>query len=176
MLARARDNQPYVRPSAFAIACMIKNFRDQGGWNPEAVEFMVNRGVPTVKTWPEKSTSRSNNNESTWAEAARFKVTEGFMDMQLSKYDRNLNLDQLMTCLLCRIPCPIDLFWWGHSVCAMDPLEFDNSLPLSDNNRWGGRIWNSWTDSYGVNGTAVLRGSKFIPDGATGLKGVSLAA
>lgn len=176
MLARARDGQPYVRLSAYAVACMIKNFRDQGGWNPQAVEFLIKTGCPSVERWPEKSMNRNNNNQQTWAEAKQYRVTEGFMDINTSVYDRNLSLDQLMTCLLSRIPCPVDLNWWGHSVCAVDAVEFDDSLPLSDPNRWGTRIWNSWSDSWGERGMGVLRGRKAIPDGATALKVATLAA
>ena len=170
MISRAKDNQPYQRLSAYAIACIIKSYRDQGGWNPQAVEFLINRGCPTVKTWPEKSMSRSNDNAATWAEAAHFQLKDGWMDLNVSAYDRNLTFDQLATCLLSGIPCPVDLMWWGHSVCAVDLVEFDSSLALSDINRWGIRIWNSWSDSWGTRGMGVLRGRKAVPDGATAVR------
>lgn len=169
MVARARDNQPNVRLSAHAVACVIKNFRDQGGWNPLAVEFAMARGYPTIELWPEQSMSRQYDNQRTWADAAKYKITEGWMDLTPSAYDRNLSFDQLMTCLLLRIPCPTDHNWWGHSICSCDPVEFDNSLPLSDPNRWGSRILNSWRN-WGDRGFGILRGSKAISDGATAIK------
>lgn len=169
MVARARDNQPNVRLSAHAVGCMIKNFRNQGGWNPQAVEFGRDRGYPTIEFWPEKSMSRQWNNAETWEDAAKYKITEGWMDLEPSIYDRNLSFDQLMTCLLSRIPCPTDHAFMSHSVCSCDPVEFDNSLPLSDINRWGTRFLNSW-NNWGDRGFGLLRGRKAAPDGATAVK------
>jgi hypothetical protein len=169
---RLRDGQPYVRPSAHAVACKIKNFRDQGGWNPLAVEYAIKNGYPSILTWPEKSMNRNHDNAATWAEAANYKITDGWMDLTPPVYDRNLSFDQFFTCLLCRIPCPADYNWWGHSVCAVDPVEVDASLPLSDIRRWGVRIWNSWTDSWGQIGMGVLVGNRAVPNGATACKGV----
>jgi hypothetical protein len=169
---RARDGQPYVRLSAHAVACKIKGFRDEGGWNPLAVEYAIKHGYPSVEAWPEKSMSRSNDRPETWANAANYKIVDGWMDLQPPVYDRNLTLDQLFTCLLLRIPCPTDHNWWGHSICTLDPVEIDSSLPLNDANRWGTRIWNSWRHSWGTRGKGILRGRKCIPDGATACKGV----
>jgi hypothetical protein len=176
LLSRAVEAQPYVRLSAFAVGCKIKNFRNQGGWNPEAAEFMAKYGIPSVNKWPEKGTSRSYDNPATWEDAKQHRVIEGFWNLALSKYDRNLTFDQLMTCLLSRIPCPVDFSWWGHSVCACDPVELNDRLPLSNINRWGVRIWNSWTDNWGTLGMGVLAGSKAVPDGATAFKSIALSA
>jgi C1A family cysteine protease len=167
MLLRAKSGQAASRLSAHAVGCKIKNFRDQGGWSPQAVEFITANGVPDVTAWPEKSMSRSNDNAATWDNAKQYKIVEGWWDLAPAVYDRKLTFDQVATCLLLCIPVPSDFYWWGHSVCAMDLVEFDSSLPLSDINRWGVRIWNSWTDRWGDRGTSVLRGRKAVPDGAT---------
>ncbi len=170
--ARLRDGQPYVRLSAHAVACKIKNFRDEGGWNPLSVEYAIKHGYPSVQTWAEKSMSRQYDTAATWLEAANYKIVDGWMDLEASVYNRNLSFDQFMTCLLLRIPCPADYNHWRHSVCGCDPLEADSSLPLSDIRRWAVRIWNSWRDSWGAKGMGVLIGSKAVPDGATACKGV----
>jgi len=170
---RIRDNQPYVRLSAHAVAFKIKNGKDQGGWNPLSVEFAIKTGYPDVSVWPEKSMNRTHDNTATWLNAARNKIVDGWMELTPPVYDRNLTFDQLMTCLLLRIPCPVDYSWWGHSVCAVDPVEVDSSLPLSDIRRWGVRIWNSWTDNWGTLGMGVLAGNKAVPNGATACKGTT---
>lgn len=170
---RIRDNQPYVRLSCHAVAAKIKNFRDEGGWNPLSVEYAIKHGYPDVSVWPEKSMSRSHDNTATWLNAAKHKIVDGWMDLTPPVYDRNLTFDQLMTCLFLRIPCPVDYNWWGHSVCAVDPVEVDASLPLSDIRRWGVRIWNSWTDNWGTLGMGVLAGNKAVPNGATACKGTT---
>lgn len=176
MIVRARDNLPHVRLSAHAVGCKIKNFRNQGGWNPQAVEYGIQHGYPDVEHWKEKSMSRSNDTPATWANAAKHQIIEGWMDMTPAFYDRNLSLQQLLTCLCLRIPCPIDLMWWRHSICAIDPVDADQSLRANNPKRYGWRFLNSWSDRYGVLGTGVVAGSKAEPDGGTAIKVVEATA
>ena len=163
---RIRDNQPYVRLSAHGPACKIKNFQKEGGWGALSVEFAIKNGYPDISVWPEKSMSRQYDTTATWLNAARHKIVDGWMDLTPPVYDRRLSFDQFFTCLLLHIPCTADYNWWGHSVVAVDPVEVDSSLPLSDVRRWGVRIWNSWTDSWGQLGMGVLAGNKAVPSSA----------
>jgi len=162
---RAVSNEPYVPLSAFAVACKIKNFRNQGGWGAQACDFIATNGVPTELIWPRKATNRSLDNPATWEDAAKRKLTEGFMEAG-APYDRDLTLDQVVSLLLRHIPVVVEYNWWGHSVYACDPVDLDSSLPLSHINRWGLRIRNSWTDRWGERGFGILRGRKAIPDGS----------
>lgn len=175
MLLRARDNQPYVRLSAYAIACIIKNYRDQGGWGAQGLDFIRERGVPSVEFWPEKSMSRSNDNAQTWANAALHKVNEGWIDLQAAQYDRNLSAQQVGTCLLSNQPVIVDYNWWGHSVCAMDLVDAYPNRSARDASRYGVRILNSWSDQWGQNGTGVLTDRKAWPDGATAPRSITLS-
>jgi len=159
MMTRVVSNLPYVRLSPHAVACKIKGFRDEGGWCGLSYKFAIEHGYPDQKMWPQKSMSRSNDNEQTWANAAKYKAVEGYYDMSVAVYDQEMTFDQVMSCLLCRIPVISDFNWWGHSVCALDPVEVEKGS-------FGIRIINSWTDSWGDLGEAVLRGNKAIPDNA----------
>ena len=159
-ILRAKANLPYKRLSPHGVACKIKGFRDEGGWGALSLEFAIKNGYPTVEDWPEKSMSRQYDNPTTWANAEANKITEQWMDVEPPVYDRDLTFEQVMTCLLSRIPVVGDFNWWGHSVCLLDPVEVE---PAS----FGVRIINSWTDNWGDKGESVLRGSKAIPDGAT---------
>lgn len=163
MLLRAINNQPYIRLSAYAIACKIKNFRDEGGWCGLSAKFWKEQGCPSAQFWPEKSTSRSNDNPTTWANAAKHKITEDWVDLTRDVYDQNLTFDQVATCLLSGIPCAVDFNWWSHSVCALDLVEVESGS-------FGLRIWNSWGDNWEDRGMGILRGSKAIPDGAVALR------
>lgn len=163
MLLRAANNQPHVRLSAHAVGCMVKGFRDEGGWCGLSAKFHREKGCPSVECWPEKSMARSNDRPETWANAALHKVTEEWVDLTRAVYDQSLTFDQLATCLLCRIPCAVDFNWWGHSVCAMDLVEVERGS-------FGIKILNSWTDGWGERGTSVLQGSRAIPDGAVALR------
>ncbi len=160
LLIRARDNQPYADLSAYAIACIIKGYRDEGGWGAESVDWQVANGVPTSKTWPQQSMSRSNDNAAMRAEAALYKPVGVWADMQPN------DNRALATCLCKDDPVVVDFNWWSHSVCACRLVSWN---PLSI---W---IWNSWGDSWSNNGMGVLSGSKASPDGQVALVTVRAA-
>lgn len=164
---RAVANLPYVRLSAFAIACIIKNYRDQGGWGAQALDFIRERGVPSVEFWPEKSTDRSNDNPQTWENAKLHKIVEGWIDIQAAQYDRNLSIQQQGTCLLCNIPTIDDYNYWSHSVNGQDLVDVDKGLSARDPMRYGKRIKNSWRDTWGDMGWGVLTRNKAWSDGCT---------
>lgn len=150
MLAlRALMNLPYADLSAYAVACIIKNYRDQGGWGAESLEWVAENGCPTSEFWPQQSMSRSNDTPAMRENAAKYKVKE-WMDGEPR------NKQQLVTCLLLNIPVVSDFNWWGHSVCSLDLVSI---RPFRT------RIWNSWGDGWGENGTGILEGSRAIPDG-----------
>lgn len=161
LLVRARDNQPYADLSAYAIACIIKGYRREGGWGAEGADWETQNGCPTSKTWPQQSMSRSNDNAAMRAEAALHKYTGSWNDMQPND-DR-----ALATCLINDDPVIVDFNWWGHSVCACKLVSWK---PLS--------IWilNSWGDSWSDNGMGVLSGSKASPDGQVALITVRASA
>lgn len=158
-LLRAKANLPHVRLSAHAVACKIKNFRDEGGWGALSLDFALVNGYPSVEAWPEKSMSRSYDTPATWADAAKYRPDEGFVDLASAVYDRDLSFAQTITCLLRRVPVVVDLDWWGHCVVACDPVE-------TSPGQFGIRIWNSWSDSWGERGMGVLAGNKAIPSNA----------
>lgn len=185
---RARDNMPYVSLSAYAGACLIKNYRDEGGWGAQGLDWIMERGLPDEKYWPQQSVSRSNDKPETWENAKSYRLTEGWIDSSQAQYDRVLTFQQVVTCLLVGVPVISDFNWWGHSVCALDVVD---GTSMRDSTRtptgklmqlrkfeeyWGIdtvttgfsiRIWNSWGDSWSDQGMGVLTGNKAIPDGAT---------
>jgi hypothetical protein len=151
LLVRAKDNQPFVKLSPASVAAPIKGYRNQGGWGGQALQYIVEHGMASEATWPANSIDRSHFAGSR-EDAAKHKVTEW---LELARR----NFDQLMTCLLRGEPVAIGLNWWRHEVCAVDPVEISPG-------RFGARIWNSWGDSYGTMGEAVLTESKATPDDA----------
>ena len=163
MYQRALMNQAYKRLSAHAVGCMVKGFRDEGGWCGLSTKFIKEKGVPSIDKWPEKSMNRSNDKYETWQEAAGNAISEDWYDAGKAVYDQALTFDQVATCLLWNIPCALDFNWWGHSVCGIELVEVESGS-------FGIRIDNSWTDSWEERGSAILRGSKSIPDGAVGIR------
>lgn len=165
-LLRAYSNQPYVPLSAYSVACVIKTFRDEGGWGALALDFIATRGIATQSDWPQQSMSRNHNTPETWERAKNYRTTEGWIDLAEPVYDRNLTFDQVASLLLVNIPVVLDYNWWGHSVCGMDLVDLEPNRQLNDVRRWGVRILNSWSDNWENKGTAVLAGTKAVPDGA----------
>lgn len=151
LIARAIMGEPYADLSAYAGACIIKNFRDEGGWGSEGIEWQGEHGCPTSRTWPQQSVSRSNVTDAMYADAAQHKIVS-WVDL-----NPNNSKTQLVTCLLMGIPVVVDFNWWSHSVCAVDLVSI---------NPFRIRIWNSWGDGWSENGMGILEGSKAIPDGA----------
>lgn len=188
LLLRAVQDMEYVDFSAYAGACRIKNYRDEGGWGAQGVDDIFEFGDPSSEFWPQQATSRQYANDKTWANAKKHRFTEGFMDMAAPQYDRNLTVNQMITCLLCNIPVVVDFNWWSHSVCAMDVVngatqwkvtrsESGKLMQRSEfDSFWGMntimmgiaiRILNSWGDGWSEQGAGILTGTKAVPDGAT---------
>lgn len=164
-MLRCINNLPYVPLSAHSVACVIKNFRDQGGWGCASLDFYRERGCVPQSLWPAKSMSRQYDTPENWKAALEFRVTEGWVDLEPAAYDRTLSAQQVITCLLNRIPVIGDFNFWGHSVAIADVIDMYPSKSPSDPRRYATRIKNSWTDNWGTRGWGVLKDSKAFPDG-----------
>lgn len=162
MLLRALNGLPYVRLSAHAIGCTVKNYRDEGGWCGLSAKFHKEVGCPSVAYWKEKSMSRDNDKPATWANAGLHKITEDWVDLTKAVYDQNLTVDQLATCLLNNVPCAIDYDEWGHSICALRWMRVEAGV-------YAPKILNSWTDGWGDRGMAVIN-RRWTVDGAVALR------
>ncbi len=139
LLRRALDGEPYADLSAFEVACIIKDYRDEGGWGGDSVEWISQNGVTTSQFWPQKSTSRSNDNPQMRADSGLRKYTE-WMDL-----DPNNMKEQYITCILLGIPLVCDYNPWSHSVCGISVTDdFSRSV-----------IWNSWGEGWKANGVGT---------------------
>lgn len=157
---RAVNNQPYIPLSAYAVCATIKRGVNEGGWCGLSAKFLREKGVPSQKLWPQGDRDyQKYNKPEVWADAAKHKVTEDYVDLSAAVYDQNLTFDMVATLLLSNIPVALDYNWWAHSICGLDLVEVEA-------NSFGVRIWNSWGDGWGEKGMGILRGQKAIPDGA----------
>lgn len=169
MLLNRIANQPYVPLSAYSVASIIKGGRDEGAWCGLSAKFLREHGVATQEEWPQGSRDNRRDTSALRQSMAKRKVTEEWVDLTRQVWDTDLTFDQLATCLLNRIPCAIDMNWWGHSIAALDLVEVER-------NSFGVRIWNSWGDAWENKGMAILRGNKAIPDGAVALRTAKVVA
>jgi hypothetical protein len=164
LLIRARDNQPYEDLSAYAIACIIKGYQDEGGFGAESVNWQVANGCPTSKTWPQQSMSRSNDNAAMRAEAALYKPTGVWADIEPNN-DR-----AHATCLCNDIPVVFDSNQWSHSICSCRLISWG-----PNGSRFKHQIWNSWADDWTGPGTSEP-GMGILPSKDSGASGDGLVA
>lgn len=151
-LVRLAQGLPLVYLSPASVAGPIKGYRNVGGWGTEALEYIVQHGIVPVEMWPPNSRDSSLHTAEAKQRALDFKVTEWY-DL------RSRDFDQLMTCLLLRIPVAVGYNWWGHEVAAIDPVVISSG-------KFGVKIRNSWGMGYGDRGYAVLAEGKATPDDA----------
>jgi Papain family cysteine protease len=150
MYLRALMNASKVRLSAWWVAGVIKGWRDQGGWGAASLQKIVEAGVPAESYCP--SYKSSFDTAETRANAALHKVTEWWDGSE----DPEKAQRQLVSLLLKRLPCVVDLNDMGHSMCAID-IEKLSPLTILYDNSWG---TNGDPDGY-YRGT----GARARPDG-----------
>lgn len=164
LLIRAANNQPYADLSAYAGACMIKNYRDEGGNGIDGIEFFAQRGIPTSQFWPQQSMSRSNDNPATWANAAKYMVQDW---VDAGDPGQDVMRKRAATILLMGLCGAFDYNWWSHSVCGARLVK---RSPFTI------RIWNSWSDQWGQRGMGDLVEGHAIPDNMVVCRGYKAAA
>lgn len=153
-VARAWQNESLVLLSPASVAYPIKR-ANVGGWGLEAVEYIAENGIAPVSYWGANELSMRGDTPECREARKQFKITE-WLDLTPG------NFDQLATCLLNRIPCPIGLNWWRHEVLAMDLLHFGNMA-------FGIRILNSWDVTWSAEGYGTLEERRGTPDDSQGV-------
>ncbi len=149
MYLRAIMNEPAVRLSAWFVAGVIKRWRDEGGWGAASLEFIAQTGVPAESFCPDYHSQYDT--PATRANAVLHRVTEWWDGSD----DPRIAQQQLVSCLLKRIPCVVDLNDMGHSMCAIDIGNL-NPLEIIFDNSWG---------EQGEKGLYRGRGARARPDG-----------
>lgn len=148
---RVKQNNKLVRLSPASTACKITNFRNNGGWGSEALEYIIEHGCVPQEDWPQAAIDRRYDTPEAWEKAKRYKVTE-WWDIEPR------NFEQVATCLLLGIPVSAGYDWWGHQVMLLDLIY--------KNGEFGALIDNSWGTGWGDNGRGILMRNKATPDDA----------
>lgn len=150
-IIRVMMNQPAVKLSPASVACKVNGFRNEGNWAGNALGYMVQNGVVPADLWPENAIDKQFDKAENWKAAGDFKLTN-WWELQPR------NMDELVSCLLRRIPVAIGLNWWGHEVTAVDAVWVNGGVAI--------RIDNSWGETWGDKGRGILSGSKMYADDA----------
>jgi hypothetical protein len=149
MYTRALAGEPPLRLSAWYVAGKIKGWRDEGGWGAASLEFIAQNGVPVLDLCPKYS--HSYDTEAAAANGAFHKFSEWWDGSD----NPSVAQKQLVSMLLKRRPCVVDLNDMGHSMCAID-IDSLNPLRIVYDNSWG---------EQGDRGLYVGQGARARPDG-----------
>lgn len=149
MYLRVLMNQPGIILSAWYVAGMIKQWRDEGGWGAASLQFFVEHGAPELSFCPAYKSSYATAEAA--ANASTNKVTEWWDGSDDKQRNKHIAISQLLK----GQPIVGDLNNMGHSMCLVD---YD---PFTD--MW--RYDNSWTPDYGPEkGLHIIHGDAGIPD------------
>jgi hypothetical protein len=149
MYTRALAGEPPLRLSAWYVAGKIKGWRDEGGWGAASLEFIAQSGVPVLDLCPKYS--HSYDTEAAAANGAFHKFSEWWDGSD----NPSVAQKQLVSMLLKRRPCVVDLNDMGHSMCAID-IDSLSPLRIVYDNSWG---------EQGDRGLYVGQGARARPDG-----------
>jgi len=167
MIIMGLSGRKIQRLSPYSMACIIKNFRNNGGWGTQALERAISHGCATEDTWPMEKPGMSdaechranmnaiNNGRQYVAaaaeEAEKVKVTDWY-DL------RPRNMIEKLSMIARRIPVPSGYNWMGHEMCSIEGIVYAN-----------GDIGCGDMDNYGSGGNynyRALSGSRGSPDDA----------
>lgn len=183
-------NGSLVILSPASVGAKIKNFRNQGGWGQEGLDYAVQHGFVPVGKWPANAIDRRYDTAEAWAEAAKFKPTNWF-DLKARSFAQKASAH------LRRMATADGYNWWSHEVTGYDLVIVSNSvrdaarraieaeffsqqvrgfagyrmsreekdarLELASS-KFGCRERNSWGMSYGDRGFFILTEAKATPD------------
>lgn len=129
MAQRAAQRLPFELLSASSIGGPVTGFRNAGAYIFDDMKQITEYGVTAEKLYPMLTTQNHWNAEAQ-ADAKRHRVTEWIEG-------QNRAFDQVMTCLLSRIPVCVGLNWWGHAVTYADPVYQAGQFGIRGPNSWG---------------------------------------
>ena len=146
MIARFLANEPFVRLSPYSVACIVKNFQNNGGWGGEANEQMVKEGVADEKYWPMEQPGMPNRSEANMnairngrqylqssRENAGFHKATEFWELQPS------NAREKLSCLCIPLPVASGYNAIGHERCTIKATVLSNG-------KFGGIDLDSYTN------------------------------
>jgi hypothetical protein len=134
------EGQSAVTLSAESVAVPVTGGVNRGGSLDEALDRLIHYGACPQEYWPLNDRNEQHAKEG-WQDAA--------LDHRIIRWADVSGFDMQMTFALLRIPVPIGLSWWGHAVCQLDPVMFDDGT-------FGIGCDNSWGADYGDRGYFVL--------------------
>lgn len=151
-VARLQMGLPYRRISSASVGGPITGYRNVGGWELDAIEYLTKTGGTTEDAWPNTGISRNYNTDAVAQDRPNYVALEW---VECSGFD------EFGTAVLNGFPCAVAYNWWSHVVMLCDLVEISPG-------RYGFLIRNSWGDwgqknELGFYGFSVLAEGKGTP-------------
>ncbi|MGO9115745.1 MAG: hypothetical protein ACLP9L_41595 [Thermoguttaceae bacterium] len=154
-VARAVSGLPLYDLAPESVGGPCTGWRNTGGYASEAFDQFQDAGACQSSFLDAPHSLQPNRWKPGWQENAKLHEAVQWASIGTS-------YDDVITCLLKRIPVAAGLDWWGHLVCFLDPVILpDGSIGVLFQNSWGV----DWPVA-GANGLATLTEAKATPDGA----------
>lgn len=143
-----------VNLSPASVGGPITGYRNRGGWEGDAYEFLVSDGASTVDLWPANAIDNDYNTSEVQESRKYFKVNE--------LVDCDDDFDAFATCCLLTMPGGFAYNWMRHVMEMCDLVKVESgSYGLRVRNSWG--KWGA-KNELGYYGFAVYREGKGTPD------------
>lgn len=160
---RLRQGLPLRILSAASGGCLIKNYRNVGGNELPAIEWISRNGLCTVDKWPNAAIDRRYDTDQTRRDRVHYKATEWISCR---------GFDEFATCCLLGMGGAIAYYWWMHVVTICDLVEiepghFGFRIRNSHGVNWGAK------NEHGYAGFAVFAEGKGTPGSGVMLQQVT---
>ncbi len=153
-ILRVVANQPMVILSPASGGGPITRFRNVGGWGEDGLQWIAEHGLNTVQEWPANAIDKRLYTAANKESALAHRVTEWWRL-------RPRNMQELISCLLRRIPVACGYNWQGHETTAVDAVFVNGKVGTRNRNSWS----MDWP-SQGGGGWYILQGNKMHADDA----------
>ena len=169
-LWRSLKGMPWLDLSPESVGGPCTHWRNQGGYASEAFDQLEHYGACEVSFMDRPWSLRPRLWKPGWQANALTHELPDWYDLENT--DASPIFDEVVNCLLNRIPVAAGLAWWGHLVCFLDAIVLPpGTAPANtpDGSTVGVLFMNSWGVDWptpAANGLACLTESRATPDGA----------
>ena len=153
-----------------SVAEPVTHWRNMGGYASEAFDQLQSGGACESSFMDQPHSLRPKRWKPGWQDNAQLHEAVQWYDLESS--DQQPIFDEVVSCLLSRVPVAAGLAWWGHLVCFLDAVILPPGVAPAntpDGATVGILFQNSWGVAWptpGANGLACLTESRATPDGA----------
>ena len=150
-----------------SVAGPVTHWRNMGGYASEAFDQLQSGGACESSFMDQPHSLRPKRWKPGWQDNAQLHEAVQWYDLESS--DQQPIFDEVVSCLLSRVPVAAGLAWWGHLVCFLDAVILPPGVAPAntpDGTTVGILFHSSWGVAWptpGANGLACLTESRATP-------------